>query len=186
VVRYNVENMYEGLIDDNDYYFTWYESDPMNGMTRCRTSDFEKGVVFDVNEGADNYLEWEIIASERDFSDDAYLSFRACQGTRHPLTVAELGDLAWHVYLKDGDGYYSVINFASYLGGVEEPYQRTGAGTGAGWQNEFETIRIRLTDFLTNGSPIDLMNIVAVGFHFGADETLFGRIGLDDLEVTKD
>ena len=45
------------------------------------------------------FVELAAIAGERDFSDDAYLSFRACQGTRHPNTVAVLGDLTFDVIL---------------------------------------------------------------------------------------
>jgi hypothetical protein len=76
---------------------------------------------------------------------------------------------------------------AAYEAGLEEPYQRTGSGSGAGWQNEFETIRIRLTDFLHNGSGLDLSNVVAVrldvGPSFGSAE---GRLGLDDVMLSKD
>ena len=74
----------------------------------------------------------------------------------------------------------------SYGGGIEEPYQRTGSGTGAGWQNEFETIRIRLTDFQALvTTPVDLSNIVAVRFQWGGNTySVVGRIALDDIEVT--
>ncbi|NIM50991.1 MAG: hypothetical protein GTN78_17885, partial [Gemmatimonadales bacterium] len=58
--------------------------------------DDTRGVVFDWN-GSDVYYEWEIISDQRDFSDDLYLSFRAAQGTRHPYTIAVLGDLTFTV-----------------------------------------------------------------------------------------
>jgi hypothetical protein len=88
------------------------------------------------------------------------------------------------VQLLDGSGHSSrIIRFSAYGGGIEEPYQRTGAGTGAGWQNEFETIRVRLTDFLTNDSTLDLSDIVAVRMMWRTDNE---RVGFDDLEVTTD
>ena len=125
--------------------------------------------------------------SERDFSDDAYLSFRACQGTRHPNTVAVLSDLTFNVTLRDGAGQTRSINIGAYGGGVEEPFARDGFGAGTGWQNEFETIRIRLTDFRTNGSGLHLRDVVAVRFEFGPSHgSAEGRISLDDIEVTTD
>ena len=86
--------------------------------------------------------------------------------------------------LRDGSGATSSIDFGAYGGGLEEPYQRTGEGTGAGWANEFEVIRIRLTDFLRNETPLDMTDIVAVRFEFGAgfgDER--GRVAIDDVEL---
>ncbi len=184
-VSYDVSNIHEGIMYESDGSFTWSASDPMNGMTRARSSDPSSGVVFDYS--SDSYLEFEIISSERDFTDDVYLSFRACQGTRHPNTVSYLGDHDFAVTLRDGTDTASSIHIGAYLGGIEEPYQRTGNGSGAGWQNEFETIRIRLTDFLTNGSGVNLADIEAVRFEFGpsygSDE---GRIALDDIVVSND
>ena len=52
----------------------------------------------------------------------------------------------------------------------------------AGFDN---SVRIRLTDFLNNGSGIDLTDIVAVRFDFGAAYgSERGRIGVDDIEIT--
>ena len=81
----------------------------------------------------------------------------------------------------------STINIGAYHGGIEEPYQRTGCGSGAGWGNEFETIRIRLEDFTRNGSPIDLGDIVTIEILCGpAHGSKAGRLGFDDLVLTKD
>ncbi len=118
------------------------------------------------------------------------LSFRACQGTQHPLTISTLGDLTFNVVLRDGSGATSTINIGAYGGGLEEPYQRIGTGFSAcgpnpGWANQFETIRIRLTDFLNNGSGLDLSNIEAVRFEFGpSGGASVGRIGMDEIEIT--
>jgi hypothetical protein len=137
------------------------------------------------------------VAGEQDLSDDASLSFRAAQISRHPNTIAAFGDLTFDVVLVDGSGDSSRINIAAYGGGLEEPYQRGGPGgsffdCGAGppgWYAEFETVRIRLSDFLNNGSDVDLTNIVAVRFEFaapGSGTSPVGRIGLDEIEITRD
>jgi hypothetical protein len=127
------------------------------------------------------------VPAQQDFSGKTYLSFRACQGTRHPLTIALLQDANWQVALRDALGNISrTIRFDVYGGGVEEPYQRTGSGTGAGWQNEFETIRIRITDFLTHGSALDLTQISSVRLTWRTPGNFAKRLGFDDLEVTTD
>jgi hypothetical protein len=153
----------------------------MNGMTHASASDNSTGVAFDWN-GADLYYEQGIVDDLKDFTPYIYLSFRGAQVTQHPYTVAVLGDLTFTVTLRDGSGTTSSINFGAFGGGLEEPYQRSD-----GWHNEFETIRIRLTDFLNNGSGLDLSDIEAirlnVGPSWGANE---GRIGIDDIELTSD
>jgi hypothetical protein len=188
VIKYRVPDLQEGLLDDNDTTFTWVTSDPFNGMTRARTNDSTSGAVFSVSpDDGNSFIQWEIIPAARDLSQFKYLSFRACQGTRHPLTTAMLGNLSWTVLLIDGNGNSSFINFSVYGGGIEEPYQRTGSGTGAGWQNEFETIRVRLTDFLTNRPNFDLTNVKSVNFVFSHIlKERPARLGIDDLELTFD
>jgi hypothetical protein len=185
-VTYDVLNIAEGLMRDLDGTFTWAIGDPMNGMSRARpsTADDPRGVVFDWTGSAPRFYETEVPAPARDFTAFELLSFRGCQGSRHPDTVARLGDLTFTVTLRDGSGATSSINFGAYGGGLEEPYQRTGDGTGAGWANEFETIRIRLTDFLRNQTALDMADIVAVRFEFGAgfgDDR--GRVAIDDIEL---
>ena len=185
-VTFNVHNVVEDILHDGDVTFTWTPDDPMNGMTYAGASDDSRGVVFDWD-GDDCYYEQRIVLGQNDFSDDLYLSVRACQCTRHPYTIAELGDLTFSVTLRDSSGVTSSINIGAYGGGIEEPYQRTGAGDGIGWFNEMETIRIRLTDFLANGSGLDLGHILAVRFDFGPSwGSSEGRLGMDDIEVTND
>jgi hypothetical protein len=180
-VTYTVQNVTEGRLDDNNTSFSWTSSDPFNGATQASSEgqDDSRGVVFDWTD-SDRYYEWEIITEERDFSDDLYLSFRGAQGTQHPNTLAVLGDLTFTVTLRDGAGTSSSINIGTYGGGFEQPYQRSG-----GWHNEMEVIRIRLTDFLTNGSGLDLTDIVAIRLNFGpswgSDE---GRIVVDEMMLT--
>ena len=50
-----------------------------------------------------------------------------------------------------------------------------------------ETIRIRVSDFLANGSGINLLIVDTVRFDFGLPgSSAVGRLGLEDIEVTKD
>jgi hypothetical protein len=180
-VTFDVENLTEGRLDDNNSDFTWTSSDPFNGATQGSSTDTTRGVVFDWTD-ADHFYQWQVTAGGNDFTRFKFLSFRGAQGTQHPNTTAELGDLAFTVTVRDGNGVVSRINIGAYGGGLEEPYQRNG-----GWHNEMETIRIRTTDFANNGAGIDLTNIVAVrldvGPSFGSSK---GRIVIDDLMLTND
>jgi hypothetical protein len=186
-VTFDVANVLEDRLDDRDTSFTWLASDPMNGMTYGGPMDVTRGVVFDWARGASRFMQFDLLPADRDVTSFVNLSFRACQGTRHPQTIAELADLTFTVTLADGTGGQSAINIGAFGGGIEEPYQRTGSGAGVGWQNEFETIRIRLTDFLNNGSPLDLSDVRSIRFVFGTGfGSAQGRIGLDDLELTTD
>lgn len=62
-----------------------------------------------------------------------------------------------------------------------------GPSSIGGWQNEFHTTRIRLTDFLQATPNLDLSNIVTLSFLFGPDNgSATGAIGLDDIELVND
>jgi hypothetical protein len=133
----------------------------------------------------------ELTVSAQDARGFAYVSFRTAQVTRHPYTTAELGDTTFTVELSDLDGHSSSLGVGAYGGGIEEPYQRGGCGTGFGWGNEFETIRLRLADFLElgaqDGSELDLSRLARVTFRFGPGfGSAAARLGLDDIELVKD
>ena len=184
-VSLSVDGATEGLLDDANTTFTNNAGDIMNGMTLARPNDESRGIVFDWD--ADASYELAVIPEERDFRSASFLSFRACQTTRHPSTTADQEDLTFRVTLVDGAGGSSSIGIGAYGGGIEEPYQRTGCGAGTGWANEFETVRIRLTDFLNNGATLDLANVASIRFEFGPSfGSPEGRIGLDDISVTQD
>ncbi len=186
-VTFNVDGVVEDMLRDRDSTFTWMPSDPMNGMTYALTSDFSRGAVMEWPAGGARFLEFAVAGAGRDATAFEFLSLRMCQQTRHPFTTAQLGDLTFTVTLKDGSGGSSSINVGAYGGGVEEPYQRSGVGSGVGWQNEFETIRIRLTDFVTNGAALDLTDIAAVRLDFGGSfGSPQGRVGLDEVEFVLD
>lgn len=179
-----VSNLVEDFLDDGDSTYNWVPSDPMNGMSYAGPDDDSRGIVFDWESGSDAYLEFSIVDRDRDFTGYRYLSFRACQGTRHPLTTVALEDLSFEVRLRDTTGNTAAIRIDAYGGGIEEPYQRDFFSAGPGWQNEFETIRIRLEDFLSGGAGLDLTQIDSVRFEFGvAHGSPEGRVGLDDIEL---
>ncbi len=183
-VAFTVLNPNEGLLNDANTTFTWSTSDPRNGMTRGRTTDVTKGFLFDWTTPSN--AEWSIVPAQADFSAFTYLSVRAAQGSRHPNAVALNATALFNVTLVDGNGVSSTINIGAYKGGIQRPYQRTGYGTGAGWQNEFEVIRIRLADFLTDGTGLNLANIATVRFSFGDNgASLQGRLGIDDIMLDK-
>jgi hypothetical protein len=180
-VTFNVTNLTEGRLDDNNLDFNWVASDPFNGATQAGPLDTSRGVVFDWN-GVDRFYEWEIPIAEQNFVDNLILSFRGAQATRHPNTVAVLGDLTFKVTLRDTSLVTSSISIGAFGGGFEEPYQRSG-----GWHNEMETIRIRLTDFLNNGSGLDLSNIEAIRLDVGPSSgSAEGRVVIDELMLTND
>jgi hypothetical protein len=182
-VSWTVANLVEGALNDNNTSFTWSATDPMNGMTRARSSDSTHGAVFDWDQPA--WLELGIVSCEQDLRDAGWLSFRACQGTRHPNTTAALEDLVFAVSLRDTHGTTSTISIGAYGGGIEEPYQRTGSGGGVGWGDEFETIRMRVTDFLADNSGLDLSSVEAIRFDFGLPgSSPIGRLGIDDVELS--
>ncbi|MFZ2162720.1 MAG: hypothetical protein WAW02_10930 [Sideroxyarcus sp.] len=182
-VTFNVDNLTEDRLDDNNFDFIWNASDPFNGATQASATDTSRGVAFDWT-GSDKFYEWTIPVDERNFTDNLFLSLRGAQGTRHPNTLAALGDLTFKITLRDGQPMpaSSSISIGAFGGGFEEPYQRSG-----GWHNEMETIRIRLADFLNNGSNLDLTNIVAVRLDVGpAHGSPEGRIVIDDLMLSND
>ncbi|MEW6071408.1 MAG: hypothetical protein AB1726_02280 [Planctomycetota bacterium] len=185
-VAFTVANLVEGRLDDGNVTFTDAPAaDAMNGMTHAGPTDGGRGIVFDFD-GADAYLSFRVPLHLRDFTSYRFLSFRAAQATRHALTVAELGDITFTVTLRDSAGRASSIEIGAYGGGIEEPYQRGQCGTGNGWANEWETVRIRLTDFL-HDAILDLESIAAVDFEFGPSfGSVRGRLGLDEIELLRD
>ncbi|UYV12533.1 MAG: hypothetical protein NCW75_14710 [Phycisphaera sp.] len=185
-VTLGVSNAAEVRQNDANGTLTWTGTEPSNGMNYAfLSSDRSSGLVFDFNSPAS--IEFEVLPPLGDVSGYDHLSFRTCQGTRHPNTIAELGALTFNVTLVDGDGDRSTIHTGAYEAGASEPYQRTGAGSGTGWQNEYGTIRIRLSDFLAQNSGLDLADVTAIRFEFAqGDGSSIGRLGLDEVEFTVD
>ncbi len=185
-VEFSFADLVESRLDDANGTFN-AGVDPMNGMTLAGVGDVSRGIAFEWN-GTDEFLLFELPEGKRDLRAYEYLSFRAAQATRDALTDEELGDLVFAVGLVDAQRRASLLSIGAYGGGIEEPYQRPGCGgTGRGWANEFETVRVRLADLLANGNPIDLSDVAAVSFRFGPlHGSAQGRIGLDELELTQE
>lgn len=185
-VNFDVTNVATGILDDGNTAFTALGADAMNGMTFSNgATDPTRGLVFDWS-ASDREISFDLVPALRDVRGYTHVSLRACQATRHPLTIAELGDVTFSIRLRDAFGAAAEIPIAVYGGGVEEPYQRTGCGTGAGWANEWETVRVPLRDFARVVPSLDLSNLVAVDLLFGPSRgSAQGRLGLDDLEFVR-
>ncbi|MCA9726305.1 MAG: hypothetical protein KC729_01385, partial [Candidatus Eisenbacteria bacterium] len=186
-VTMTVANAHEGLNEDADVSYTWTPSDPMNGMIFYSGSgDFSRGLIFDHPTMETRWIEFEVVPAFRDVRDHRHLSLRACQGTRHPETVALDDAHSFAVTLRDENGVSSTVAFGSW-GQLTPLYPRTGSGVGAGWVNEMNTVRISLAEFEADGSGIDLSRIAAVRIELGAPYgSPRGRIGLDDVMFTLD
>lgn len=182
-VSYNVSNFYEGYNEDQNSDFNQDPADPMNGMIlHSDGGDFTKGIIFDYTVGQTVDVEWEVVPAMRDVRRHHFVSFRACQGTRHTETRALDGPHTFAVSLRDGNGVTSTVRFGAW-GSLTPLYQRTGYGSYAGWVNEMNTVEIPLAAFETDGSGLDLSNIVAVRLEFGsAYGSNRGRIAVDDLQ----
>ena len=185
MVTFDVDGVTEGKLEDTNTDFSAVSTDPMNGMTRASAagSDITAGVVFEWDRVDASYA-FELPVGARDLTAYGSISLRLAQSTRDPLTTASLAPLAMTLELVDGAGNASAVETGSYGMFVRDPYQRTGYGAGAGWQNEFETIRIRLVDFTRDGRPLDLSNVQAVRLRFGPGfGAAQGRVGLDDVRL---
>ena len=174
-----------GRYDDPNNDFTSTASDGMNGMSYCNATDVEAGAVLGYPTGADYFLRFPLRAPQTDWSSFATLSFRMCQTTRNALTISELGDVDFEVQLADANGVVATLSTADYVAGIVEPYQRMNCGSGTGWANEFETVRLPLRGFQVVEPTLDLAAITSLTFLFGASHgSAEARLGLDDIELT--
>ncbi|RME24152.1 MAG: hypothetical protein D6798_11890 [Deltaproteobacteria bacterium] len=180
-VTATVAEVAEDRFDDADAQLTWTGSDPMNGMTLAEDDDDRsRGVVFQWEE--DSTWRTEIAPDQRDLRHWTFLSLRACQGTRHPLTDELDAPLSFTAVLIDGAGTEASLPLAPFGQLVTRPYQRGGYGTGTGWSNEWNTLRVRLDAFQAVQPDLDLSDIAAVELRFGPSHgSPMGRLGLDDL-----
>ncbi len=179
VVSTDLVSLEEGRLQDLDSSLVYNPSDPFNGMSRAGGNlDQYLGIVFSWDDP--RFLQWDLEGSALDVRSYDFVAFRAAAIARHPLTVAELGDIVFDVTLVDRWGNTSTVRTGAYGGGVEEPYQR-----GGGWSNDFEAHRIRLTDFVADGRNLDLTRLAAIRLEFAQPgASTQGAIGIDDLEFT--
>ncbi len=174
----------EGRLADGDGLLEWTGKEPMNGMTQAATAgDEAAGAVFEWEAPA--MIRYELPGEVRDWSGFQVFSVRACQGTRHPLTVDWEDQIELAVTLVDGAGVTVSRPLGPY-GAIATPYLRGRMGEGKGWSNAFSTLRAPLADFTSAGSGLDLTDIRSVQIEVGG-ETLGpeGRLGIDDIEVTR-
>ncbi len=165
----DVPNLQEVLMRDHDGSFAWNGLQPSNGMTRSRfAGDSSRCAVFDWGASSPRFYEQEVVPAARDFSSRAFLSFRACQGTRHPQTDALDAPTELHGDAARREGRVVVDRLRGRGAAHASVRADRDSESGAGWANEFTTVHLRLTDFLTNGSGLDLTNVAAVRFDFGA------------------
>ncbi len=181
-VTATVDELAEDKLEDADSQFTWSADDPMNGMTHATTYiDRARGATFSWTGAASWSL--AVVADQADTTAWTTLAVSYAQLSRHPNTVAVAGPLAFGITLVDEDGVEGHVDFADQ-GEAPEPYQRTDGGTGAGWADEFVTVRVPLADF-TVGSMLDLSRIATVRLDFGGVGTAPGAIGLDNVELSR-
>jgi hypothetical protein len=181
LVILDVDGTYEGYLADWDSTIYYSSSDVMNGMTQAGFDyDENRGFVFRWGIGDSGRITWLVPDSMADFTRYTWFSFRAAQISRHPNTVLLGGSLSMTVVLVDGTGKEQAIPHAE-LGGITPPYARSYAG-GVGHSNEFNTIRLRISDFGSGSSQVDLRDISAVRLVVGEDAgSSVGAIGIDDL-----
>lgn len=182
-VSWRVDAYTEDRLDDADLLLEWTGEDPMNGMTQADLpSDHAAGAVFEWE--APGAVQWELPSDVADWSDYAVISVRACQGTRHPITVDWEDAVDFAITLVDSNGT-TVTRAVTPYGAAVTPYQRGRLGEGKGWSNAFSTLRIPLADFVSGGTGLDLADIDVVRIEVGLDGLApEGRLGIDDLEVS--
>lgn len=166
----------EVVMKDISGSFTYSTPQLANGMTRARFSDAPHCIVLEWDSAA--MLRYTFPDSIQDCSGYEFLSFRACQRTRHPLNVALGGDIGFVVTLVDEDGDSASLPIQDH-GPIVQTYQR-----GGGWQNEFCTVRMRLSEFVVGAPALDLSAIAHLAFSFGGPGmSPMGALGIDDIEL---
>jgi hypothetical protein len=181
-VNFDVLAPFEGDLTDFDGSLVYAPATPMNGMVLGRRDEAPQGMVFEWEPSQPRFIEFEVLPNNGDVHEFEALSLRAAQGTRHPETDALDADVDFAVTLRDQRGRKATVHTASF-GTVVRTYGRLGVGPGAGWINEFCTLRIPLAAFASLPSRVDLSKIRAVRLDFGAAYgAARGRLGLDDIE----
>jgi hypothetical protein len=184
-VTATVTNVSEALARDTDSTYTWSTSNPHNGSIRATSSDVQRMVAWDWAAAAN--MSWALPVALQDVSQWNWLQLRVGQGTRHPNTVTLNGGASFSVVLVDAQGVVARVSSAAYGDTVNRPYQRTGSGTGAGWQNELRTIRLRLRDFKSVSPLLNLSEIQSVRLEVGGTAgSARGRFVIDDLQFVKE
>ena len=168
----------ENFLQDTDLSI---ETEPFN-----RFFQETKGVLLSWN-GLAEYVE-DLQPSEQDFRGNKFVSFRIAQQPKHPNTLALSGSISLILELEDNAGKTSAIS-TSTLDAVPEIYSAqiiSPSGSTDTTSAAFQTFRIPIAAFATDGTDIDLAHITKVRIKLGTPgESPIGRIAIDDLEVEK-
>lgn len=184
-VTSTVASISEALARDTDGVYTWSTGNAHNGSVRAQSTDTQRMVAFDWN--AAQSMQWAVPAALSDVSSKDFVEVRVGQGTRHPNTVTLNGGATFSIVLRDTAGTEARVSCLAQGEAIKRPYQRTGSGTGTGWQNELRTVRLRLRDFQAGGTGINLASLAAVRLEVGGTSgSATGRFVLDDLQFTKE
>ncbi len=184
-VASTVTNISEAIARDTDNTYTWSTSNPHNGSIRATSSDTQRMVAWDWNVSAG--MTWDLLPALRDLSSWTFVQARVGQGTRHPNTVTLNGGASFTWVLMDSLGNESRVSSSASGEAINRPYQRTGSGNGAGWQNELRTVQLRLRDFKSVNPLIDLSQIASVRMEVGGSAgSATGRFVIDDLQFVKE
>lgn len=180
-----VTNISEAFARDTDSTYTWSTGNPHNGSIRATSTDTQRMVAWDWNVSAG--MTWNLLPALRDLSSWSFVQARVGQGTRHPNTVTLNGGATFTWVLQDAQGNVAKVSSSASGEAINRPYQRTGSGTGAGWQNELRTVRLRLRDFKSVNPLIDLSQIASVRMEVGGSSgSATGRFVIDDLQFVKE
>jgi dienelactone hydrolase len=172
----------EGDLTDFDNSLVYSPGTPMNGMVLGRRDESPHGLVFEWDPTQPRFVEFQVLPNQGNVRDLDSLSLRAAQGTRHPQTDALDADLDFSVTLRDQAGHTATVQSAEYAS-IVRTYGRMGVGAGAGWINEFCTLRIPLEAFTAPPSRVNLGKVRAIRLDFGASYgAARGRLGIDDIE----
>ena len=162
-VTFDVENLTEGRLDDNNSDFAFGRRRPVQRRhARRRHGCRRRGVVFDWTD-ADRFYEWQVPAGCQRLL--ALLLSLVPRRAGHAASEYHGGPRGPHVF---GDA--ARRRGRDQLASTSAPTaaaSRSPISADGGWHNEMETIRIRTTDFLNNGSALNLANIVAVRLNVG-------------------
>jgi hypothetical protein len=110
-VTSNLGELHEVLMQDFDGSFEWSGEQWNNGMCRARYNDDPMCASLAWEENSE--LSFEVVGDLADWTSHDYLSFRACQLTRHPLNADSLG-IAFEVSVKDAGGNTSTLSTDAY------------------------------------------------------------------------
>jgi hypothetical protein len=167
--------------------------DPFNGSTYAGRGDKESAASLEwPNNGTTYYYQWNLTPSQRDVSIYKYLSFRMAQVANHPgVNGNGASDLDFTIRLRDGANTSRDIRLSAYGAAVRDPFKRdigiSATSSPPDYSNEFETIRVRLSDFQNNGSGLNLTNLSSISIRFGSSVgSATGRLIVDDVEFANE